>query len=124
MRKIPIFTLIAAFLLGASYLYYHHAKSRVELNFNFAVDKKLSNYTISGRIDGAGDKVITLPLAKSEWQSVKKGKYYTINLTFYNKKTLDQKDKAKLQGPFWLNQANQGLLVNKVKVIKIEEADF
>ncbi|WP_099221496.1 hypothetical protein [Listeria costaricensis] len=124
MRKIPIFTIIAALLLGAGYLYYNHEKSKVEVSFNYIVDKKTDDYQVKGRIDGAGDTIVTLSLSKDDWNAVKTGQHYNIKAVFYDKNKLSDKQKQKLDGPFWSNEANQGLLVNDVDIEQIEALDY
>ncbi|MHC5252514.1 hypothetical protein ACYRFS_00845 [Listeria kieliensis] len=122
MRKIPIFTLIAILLLGGGYFYYQHVSSKVNLTFSFNVSKKdTDKKTISGTIDGAGNTLVTLPVSKDLLNSVKKGNHYNIEATFYNKKRVDKKTSQKLEGPFWSNENNKGLLVNKVKVDNLEK---
>ncbi|EUJ26481.1 hypothetical protein MFLO_13992 [Listeria floridensis FSL S10-1187] len=121
MRKIPVFTLIAILLLGGGYFYYQHVSSKVDITFNFNVTKvNAEKNTISGTIDGAGDTVVTLPVTKDILSSVKKGSHYNIEATFYNKKQVAEKTEKKLEGPFWSNENNKGLLANKVKVENLE----
>ncbi|WP_353653431.1 hypothetical protein [Listeria ilorinensis] len=124
MRKIPIFTIIAALLLGAGYLYYDHEKSKVEVTFNYIVDKKTKDHQVKGRIDGAGDTTVTLSLSADDWNDIKTGKHYNIQAVFYNKNKLSDKEKQKLDGPFWSNEANQGILVNDIDIEQIEELDY
>ncbi|WP_167628584.1 hypothetical protein [Listeria valentina] len=122
MRKIPIFTLVAILLLGGGYFYYQHVSSKVNLTFSFNVSKKdADKKTISGTIDGAGNTIVTLPVSKDLLNSVKKGNHYNIEATFYNKKHVDKKTSQELEGPFWSNENNKGLLVNKVKVDNLEK---
>ncbi|MBC1340267.1 hypothetical protein IBB56_08415 [Listeria welshimeri] len=121
MRKIPIFTLLAAILLFGGYYLYQHASSKVDVTFNFVVEQKDKNNTITGKIDGAGNKSITLPLSKESWDKVKKGNRYNVEATFYNKKKISSSEAKELDGPFWSNDSNQGLLVNKVQVENIQE---
>ncbi|EMG28580.1 hypothetical protein [Listeria fleischmannii] len=120
MRKIPIFTIIAVLLIGGGYFYYQHMDSKVDITFNFTPTKKAADYTVSGTIDGAGDEVVTLPLSKEMWKTVKKGNHYNVEATFYNKNKVSKEASQKLKGPFWENEANQGLLVNDIKVANIE----
>ncbi len=49
MRKIPIFTVLVAILLFGGYYLYQHASSKVDVTFNFVVDQKSKNNTITGK---------------------------------------------------------------------------
>ncbi|MBC1483505.1 hypothetical protein HCJ58_05040 [Listeria sp. FSL L7-1509] len=120
MRKIPIFTLLAAILLFGGYYLYQHASSKVDITFNFVVDDKGTDNTVTGTIDGAGNKAVTLPLSKESWNAVKKGNRYNVEATFYNKNKISSDEAKELDGPFWSNNSNQGLLVNKVQVENIQ----
>ncbi|WP_088810035.1 MULTISPECIES: hypothetical protein [Listeria] len=120
MRKIPIFTIIAVLLIGGGYFYYQHMSTRVDITFNFTPTKKSADHTVSGTIDGAGTEEVTIPLSEEMWKTVKKGSRYNVEATFYNKNKVSKEVAKNLQGPFWENEANQGLLVNKVKVDNME----
>ncbi|MBC1420873.1 hypothetical protein [Listeria seeligeri] len=121
MRKIPIFTLLAAILLFGGYYLYQHATSKVDVTFNYVVTDKGKDNTVTGTIDGAGNKSVTLPLSKESWDAVKKGNRYNVEATFYNKNKISSDEAKELDGPFWSNDSNQGLLVNKVQVENIQE---
>lgn len=120
MRKIPIFTLLALLLLAGGYFFYQHLSSKVDVTFTFLVTKKLEDHKINGTIDGAGDKIVTLPLSKQQWKNVKAGQRYNVEANYYNKKQPAGKESEALKGPFWSNDANRGLLSNKITIVKVE----
>lgn len=123
MRKVPIFTLFAILLLVGGFFFYQHLNSKVDITFTFLANKKLHNQTVTGTIDGAGDKLVTLPLSKQQWKNMKIGTRYNVEVSFYNTEKLTKKARKKLKGPFWSNESNQGLLTNKITVEKIENTE-
>lgn len=44
-----------------------------------------------------------------------------MEATFYNKNKISSSEAKELDGPFWSNDSNRGLLVNKVHVENIQE---
>lgn len=123
MRKVPIFTLLALLLLAGGYFFYQHLSSKVDVTFTFLVTKKLEDHKINGTIDGAGDKIVILPLSKQQWKNVKAGQRYNVEANYYNKKQPAGKERDALKGPFWSNDANRGLLANKITIVKVENIE-
>ncbi|AQY51247.1 hypothetical protein PWEIH_11690 [Listeria weihenstephanensis FSL R9-0317] len=120
MRKIPFFTIIAIVFLAGGYYFLQNSASPIDVSFNFLVTQKNDDNSISGNIEGAGSKKIKLDLDKSQWKSVKVGNRYTVEARFYDKNKVSNKEKKTLEGPFWSNDANTGILANEVEVTMID----
>ncbi|MBC6309501.1 hypothetical protein HCJ66_08020 [Listeria sp. FSL L7-1582] len=120
MRKIPFFTIIAIVFLAGGYYFLQNSASPIDVSFNFLVTQKNEDNSVSGNIEGAGSKKIKLDLDESQWDSVKVGNRYAIEARFYDKHDVSSKEKKKLEGPFWSNETNTGILANDVEVTMID----